>query len=173
MRPVCDFDGLFAVLDRHRVRYIVIGGVAATVHGDARVTLDMDICYDRADDNLGALAEALKSIGAYLRGAPPGLPFRPDFATLKAGLNFTFTTVLGPLDILGEVAGVGDYAAAAQDALEGSWGRHRVRVLSLAKLIASKKAVGRPKDQAALVELEAIQRARQAKPPGRGRDPRA
>ena len=43
----------------------------------------------------------------YLRGAPPGLPFRWDDRTLKAGLNFTLTTTLGDLDLLGEVAGGG------------------------------------------------------------------
>jgi hypothetical protein len=128
------------------------------------MTLDLDICYDRADDNLALLADTLQEIRACLRGAPPGLPFKPDAATLRAGLNFTFDTTLGPLDILGEITGVGDYAAAAKDARQGSWGPHRIRVISLEKLIASKKAVRRAKDLAALEQLEAIQRAGQARP---------
>jgi hypothetical protein len=38
-----------------------------------------------------------------LRGAPPGLPFQWDERTIKAGLNFTLTSTVGDLDLLGEV----------------------------------------------------------------------
>jgi hypothetical protein len=70
-------------------------------------------------------------------------------------LNFTFDTNAGKLDLLGEVPGL----AATTIALSigrGSIFGSLYRVLSLEKLIAAKRAAGRPKDLLALVELEAI-----------------
>jgi hypothetical protein len=54
---------------------------------------------------------ALAPLNPYLRGAPIGLPFRFDVETVRRGLNFTLTTEAGPMDVLGEITGVGDYGA--------------------------------------------------------------
>lgn len=82
-----------------------------------------------------------------------------DAETLRRGLNFTFTTDIGDLDLPGEVRGVGHY----EDTLAGSvtvelFG-YRFAVIDIAKLIVAKRAAGRPKDLIALPELEAIQEA--------------
>ena len=55
-------DELFACLDRHGVRYVLIGGLAAVLHGSPLQTLDADICPSRTPDNLGKLAAALEEI---------------------------------------------------------------------------------------------------------------
>src|SRR5262249_27204160 len=107
-------------------------------------------------DNLEKLALALQSVNARLRGAPPGLPFILDARTLKQGLNFTFDTDIGPMDFLGEVAGVGGYAQAREGAVPSQLHGYQVQVLSLEKLIAAKLAAGRPKDLVIIPELEAI-----------------
>jgi hypothetical protein len=60
-----------------------------------------------AHDRLGRLVDALAPHHPYLRGAPPGLPFQWDTATLARGLNFTLTTSLGDIDLLGEITGGG------------------------------------------------------------------
>ncbi|MGO9260645.1 MAG: hypothetical protein ACLQU1_30710 [Bryobacteraceae bacterium] len=75
----------------------------------ARTTQDLDIAYGRSDENLRALANSLTPHNPYLRGAPPGLPFRLDFDTLRASPNFTLVSDLGWVDLLGEVAGGGRY----------------------------------------------------------------
>lgn len=106
-----DFKALLRTLSEGGVEFILIGGVAATVHGSARLTLDLDAVYRRSPENLQRLALALTPYHPYLRGAPPGLPFRWDAATLQRGLNFTLTTNLGDLDLLGEIAGGGGYDA--------------------------------------------------------------
>jgi hypothetical protein len=93
-------------LQQHGVRFIVIGGWAAIIHGTARSTNDVDVVYARDAENIERLAQALTPWHPYLRGAPPGLPFRWDPATIRAGLNFTLTTDYGHLDVLGEVTGV-------------------------------------------------------------------
>jgi hypothetical protein len=83
------------LLARHGVEYVIIGGQAETLMGSPRVTYDTDLCYRRTPENIKRLAAALSELGVELRGAPPGLPFKPDAATLTAGLNFTFRTPLG------------------------------------------------------------------------------
>ena len=148
-------QGLKLLVD-FKVDFIVVGGVAVSARGSSYVTFDLDVCYSRDPSNLLRLAQALRSANATLRGAPKGLPFQADAETLQRGLNCTFDTDIGSLDILGEVQGVGGY----QECLEGSSKfelfANICRVLSLEKLIAAKRSAGRPKDLLVLPELEAI-----------------
>src|ERR1041385_756404 len=103
-----NFEELLPVLISHQVEFILIGGGAAIAHGSARLTSDVDVVYARNLENLRRLVSALKPYRPYLRGAPAGLPFQMDERTLQGGLNFTLTTELGDLDVLGEVAGGGN-----------------------------------------------------------------
>ena len=73
-----DFGRLLEALATHDVGYIIIGGFAATAHGSAFMTVDLDVDYDRSADNVERLVSALEPLSPYLRGAPPGLPFRLD-----------------------------------------------------------------------------------------------
>jgi hypothetical protein len=139
-----------------RVDFVIIGGVAATAHGSARVTFDLDICYERSRANLERLSLALEPFHPRLRGAPADLPFSFDAATMRRGMNFTLTTDLGDIDVLGEIAGIGQYpdVLALSDSLYLL--DRTYRVLSLEGLIRSKRAAGRSKDLEALPELEAL-----------------
>ena len=85
-----DFESLLAALSSERVEFIVIGGFAATIHGSAHVTVDLDIVYGRNGANIGRLVAALAPFAPYLRGAPAGLPFRFDVPTVEHGLNCRF-----------------------------------------------------------------------------------
>jgi hypothetical protein len=135
---------------------IIIGGVAARAHGASRLTDDLDLCYDRAPENLARLVRALAPLAPYLRGAPPGLPFQWSVATLRAGLNFTLTTTAGAIDLLGEVTGGGDYAALRPHASEVTIFRRTFLLLDLPWLIRVKRAAGRPKDLEVIAELEIL-----------------
>jgi hypothetical protein len=136
-----------------------VGGVAAAIHGSLLLTNDLDVCYARDAANLKRLAEALQSVHARLRNAPQGIPFILDAETLKRGLNFTFTTDIGDLDLLGEVRGVGHYEEVLAGSVSVELFGYRFAVIDIGKLIAAKRAAGRPKDLIALPELEAIQEA--------------
>ena len=154
-----DFEKTLTLLSDAGVRFVIVGGLAVTIHGSSYVTFDLDICYARDRDNLARLTSALRPVNPRLRGAPAGLPFRFDEETLKRGLNFTLTTDVGEVDLIGEVAGVGDYTqAAAASAPVELFGR-QYEVLTLDALIASKCAAGRPKDLQVLPELEALREA--------------
>jgi hypothetical protein len=151
-----EFEQLLQALHTAGVKFVLVGGLAMVAHGAATLTGDVDICYARDPENLERLAQALASFHPRLRGAPPDLPFRLDLPTLRAGLNFTLTTDLADLDLLGEVLGLGTYDAvhAASEAIE-LYG-FRCSVLTLEGLIRAKRAAGRPKDIRALYELEAL-----------------
>jgi len=97
------------LLGEYKVKCMIVGGVAAAIHGSLLLTNDLDVCYSRDSSNLQQLAAALQSVNARLRNAPEGLPFILDSETRKRGLKFTFTTDIGDLDLLGEMRGVGPY----------------------------------------------------------------
>jgi hypothetical protein len=152
-----DFGALLATLGHHGVAFVLVGGAAAVAHGSARLTQDIDILYERTPANFDRLVAALSELNPYLRGAPPGLPFVWDSRTLARGLNFTLTTAIGEIDLFGEIPGVGDFRAAAGDALELTLFGTRCLCISLPRLIQAKRAAGRPKDLEVLAELEAIE----------------
>jgi predicted nucleotidyltransferase len=144
----------------HGVEFMVIRGQAAVLLGSPIATLDIDLCYRRTKENLRRLAEALRDLDPKLRGAPPDLPFRLDAESLALGANFTFDTDEGPLDLLGHVEPFGGYEALLPGSELLDAGGVTLRVMGLEDLITVKRHLRRPKDQAPLVQLEAIKRLR-------------
>lgn len=144
------------LLNEHRVECVIVGGVAGWAHGFTQATFDVDVCYSREPANLKRLAQALRSVNATLRGALQDIPFILDEETLRRGLNFTFATEFGDLDLLGEVSGVGTYDDCLKNSARIEMFGHEFSVLSLKKLIDAKRAAGRSKDIIALPELEAL-----------------
>ena len=151
-----DFAAVLRAFEEAGVEAVLVGGVAATVHGSARLTQDVDFVYSREPRNIERLARALRPHSPYLRGAPTGLPFQWSAATIKRGLNFTLTTDMGDIDLLGEIPGGGDYQALLPHTIEVEIFGRRCRCLNLPALIRAKRAAGRPKDLEALAELEAL-----------------
>jgi hypothetical protein len=138
---------LLRSLIAHDVDFVVIGGLAGMARGSSYPSYDLDVAYGRDLDNLERLAATLRELGATLRGASAGLPFQLDAKTLSEGVNFTFDTRFGPLDILGDPTGAPPYERLREGAgekvrIDGE----PVSVASLDHLIAMKEAAGRPKD---------------------------
>jgi hypothetical protein len=153
---VTDYTALIPLLGQNQIEFIIVGGVAATVHGAARLTLDLDIVYSRTRENLDRIVKALEPTQPYLRGVPPGLPFEWSVETLKKGLNFTLITNLGAIDLLGEIIGGGAYEDLKPHAMRVEISGTTCLCLSLEKLIEVKRAAGRPKDLESIAELERI-----------------
>ncbi len=159
-----DFGGLLRRLVDAEVEFILVGGVAATAHGSARLTSDIDIVYARTSGNIRNVVIALSGLHPYPRGAPAGLPFKWDAETVSRGLNFTLTTQLGSIDLLGEIAsegksgssGGGTYPSLLPHTIELVIHGFPHRCLDLDTLIQVKRAAGRIKDFEAIAELEAI-----------------
>ncbi|HET6342236.1 MAG TPA: hypothetical protein VFG78_08655, partial [Gemmatimonadota bacterium] len=114
--PVFDPLRMLDVLDRHEVRFVMIGGLAGRLWGSPTVTNDLDVCHARDRANLRRLAEALREINARLRGVAEDVPFLLDDRTLAAGDHFTFVTDAGNLDCLGIPAGTNGYEDLAKTA---------------------------------------------------------
>jgi hypothetical protein len=153
-----DFDPIraLATLNRHGVRYVVIGGFAGKLRGSTILTVDVDVCYARDPANLASLAAALGELHATLRGAPEGLPFRLDAKTLANGDAFTFVTDAGDLDVLGTPAGVSGFDELARNATDLDLDDLVVRVAAIDDLIRMKRASARPRDLAHLEVLMAL-----------------
>ena len=150
------FASMLQGLIAARVRFVVVGGVAAAAHGSAHVTNDLDICYDSTPDNVARLAALLAGWDAYPRGVDRGLPFFMDERQLRTTPLLTLTTREGDLDVLDRVAGVGTFADTLERSVEFDGFGVRFPVLDLPDLIRAKRAAGRPKDIAQLPELEAL-----------------
>ena len=150
-------EQLLAALSDAGVEFIIVSGVAARAHGSSRLTDDVDVSYARTPANLARVVSALAPFTPYLRGAPPGLPFDWSVSTLRAGLNFTLTTTVGAIDLLGEITGGGHYADLLPHALTITIFGRDVQLLDLPWLIRVKRASGWPEDLEVIAELEALQ----------------
>ena len=153
-----DYQALIGALADDEVDFVIVGAVAMVLHGSARVTRDLDVCYSREPGNLERLAAALDSFAPALRDAPEGLPFVLDVATLKTGLNFTLTSTAGDIDLLGELPGLGAFPVVRRLSESMAIYGRDVHVLSLEGLERAKRAAGRLKDLADLAEIIEIRK---------------
>ena len=151
-----DLAQIIRPMVRANVDFILIDGMAAILHGSARVTFDVDLVYSRTDKNIERLGGALAPHRPYLRGAPPNLPFAWNVKTIRRGLNFTLTTALGDLDLFGEVTGAETYSDLLPHSFEVEAFGVRFKCIDLPTLIRIKEAAGRSKDREAVAELRVL-----------------
>jgi hypothetical protein len=147
------------------VRYVVIGMVAAAMHGSPLTTIDADVCPSRDPDNLERLARALREIGAQLRedddlglvnGGPIGVSFDCTADFLAARPLLQLLTRFGELDLVFEPSGTGGFEDLDRRAESIDLQGLTVRVARLEDVIRSKEASNRPKDQRALPLLRQL-----------------
>ena len=153
-----DLEAILRVLHDAQVRFVVVGGIAMRLHGCAHITEDVDVSYARDRENLKALAQALASHHARLRGVPADLPFVLDEYTFRNVQNLTLQTDLGELDLLAVPDGADSFEGLWERSVEMTLGGFSVRAASVDDLIAMKRAANRPKDQAHLYELLALKK---------------
>jgi hypothetical protein len=158
--PRFDPEAILRVLESHQVRYVLIGGLAATLHGSPIRTGDADICPSQETGNLDRLAAALDEMGARIRSpdAPEGLPFSCDAAFLRKVQMLNLVTRYGELDISLEPSGTVGYSDLVQNAVKYDLAGLVVPVAALADIIRSKEAAGRAKDKAMLPTLRTLLR---------------
>jgi len=159
-------EPLIAILMKHEVDLIVVGGYAVAAHGFPRATKDIDICPEPSDENLERLANAL----AELEAIPIGLDelkgefdLEPNRDGLKMGGNWTLLTKYGRLDVLQTFSfdeadeGEGDHRDLARHSVKRTFLGHQVKFCSYDDLIRMKKAAGRAQD---MVDVESLRVAR-------------
>lgn len=159
-----DIAALLGALVRHDVRFVLVGGIAAVLHGSPLPTEDVDVTPDRDPGNLERLAEALRDLGAQWRveglaqGFPPVRPW--SGADLEGKLSLAFVTPAGFLDVVLVHSDGARYeeleAAATRQQVYGL----TVSVAALDAIRSAKQAASRPKDQRALPFLDELARRR-------------
>lgn len=151
-------ERILAVLAKHGVEYVMIGGLAAAIHGADLVTGDMDITPALGEDNLSRLSSALKELRARVRtlDLPEGLPFAHDARSLAAAGVWNLVTNAGDLDISFVPSGTQGFSDLRRDAVTIEILGSSTSVASLADIIRSKEAAGRPKDVAAIPLLRRL-----------------
>jgi hypothetical protein len=167
-----DPETLFSALAEHDVEYVLIGGLAANLHGSPVVTNDADITPRRTHDNLERLAAALRGLDARIRTSaePDGMPFACDATFFERMKMVNMQTRAGDFDISFEPgAFAAGYDELAPHAVTITVFGIPITVAALRDIIASKEAANRAKDQAALPylyaledEIAAIQREKRA-----------
>lgn len=163
-------------LEEHGVRYVLVGGVAARLHGSPTLTEDVDVTPDRSAENLRRLAAALEDLNARLAVADVegGLTVPLDEDTFSSPV-MKFTTTAGEIDVVLEPTGVGGYERLEPRAVDFEVFGIRLRVAALDDIIASKEASGRSKDRAQLEVLRELadeltrRRQEERRSGGRGR----
>lgn len=144
-----DFKDLLAEFARFEVKYALLGGYAVGYHAKPRATKDLDLLISGLNDNLERVAAALASFGAPAHvvesartlatneivhfGVPP---VRVDLLRSADGIDAEVVIARAQLAVVGELT---------------------IPVLTLADLIANKRAAGRPQDVADVTLLERVQ----------------
>lgn len=147
---------LLKLLGDARIEFVIIGGVAANLHGSAQVTYDIDIVTRLNAESIQKLRACLQPFHPVHRMTPQKLSFLEVPEKLENVKNLYIATDLGVLDILGELPGIGTFAEIAARADQTSLDGQMVKVLCLEDLIASKTQLGRNKDKATILELLVI-----------------
>jgi hypothetical protein len=148
--PDCDFLTMLETLARHRVDFIVVGGVCAVLQGAPLSTFDLDVVHSRTPDNLQRLLAALQELDAIYR-EQPHRRLRPGLSHLASSGHQLLLTTSGWLDVLATLSGDRGYDELLPHTVEGTLSEGlKVRLLNLATLIVVKEEAGRDKDKAVL-----------------------
>ena len=154
-----DLEKILKILIKNKVEFIIVGGYASIIHGASYVTKDLDLCVNFSEENA---AKILKSINPYHtrhRMHPKNPPLEETPHSLSKYNNLYLLTDLGNLDMLGEITGLGKFEHLANHTIDVELFGKMCKVLDIDGLIISKRAMGRPKDNQVIIQLEAIKKA--------------
>lgn len=155
-------ERMLQVLEAHGVRFVLIGGFAAVIHGSPYVTTDIDLVPERSPENLSRLSDALRAMNArvWTASEPDGIPFNHDVASIADVRVWNLVTDLGRLDLTFEPAGTSGYEDLARGAIRLEILGAHVDVATLADVVRSKEAADRDKDRLVLPVLRRLLGAR-------------
>ena len=159
-----NFFDLLGLLAKAEVDFIIVGGFAGVVHGCTYVTQDIDICCDFSPANLLRLQKALTGLHPVHRMTPNQPKLEMTEANCSQYKNLYLNTDSGQLDCLSFIDGLGNYQKAKRFSELIEVENIQLVVLSLDALITAKRAMNRPRDKEAVLQLEAIKKLKNQKP---------
>jgi len=157
-------DRLSALIDAlidAKIEFVVVGGIAAVLHGAPITTADVDIVHERTEENVDRLLAVLRALHATMRADPRKL--QPERSQLLGKGHVLLETDFGPLDVLCEIGDGKDFAWLVDRCEVRRRGEKSVRIVDLPTLIALKTATNRAKDRLAIPVLIATLEERQAR----------
>ncbi len=155
---MAELDAILSRLINAGVECVLIGGYAAITHGASYVTQDVDVCAPLDFENLQRIAKALAGTNPRHRDQVREMPF--ELERHRSGFNNLYLmTDLGPVDFLGTIPGIGDYAFAKSHSLSARLTSGTISVLDRPTLIRAKEHAGRPRDLLVVGQLRAIEEA--------------
>jgi len=110
--PTSTSDPLIDILKRLKDRgvpFVIVGGYAAVAHGSPLPTYDMDVCSPLDPATASLIIDVLQPLSPKWRDRPDQPVVRPDNSNLLDIKNMSLVPSHGRFDVLGHVAGVGDY----------------------------------------------------------------
>lgn len=156
-----NFRAVVRVLTEHEVEFAIVGGMAGVLQGAPIHTQDLDILYSLNDPNPTRLLAAVQELDAKFWGDAREL--RPDLSHLQSRGHKLLATRYGRVDCLATI----EEDTTFEDILDHldviELDGVNVRVISLPRLIEVKKQLSRPKDQLALLQLQATLEERKKK----------
>jgi hypothetical protein len=158
-----NFSNLLERLVKAGVDFVIVGGFAGVVHGCTYVTQDVDICCDFSAVNLLALQKALSDLDPVHRMTPSRKKLQLTEQTCGQFKNLYLDTKIGQLDCLSFIDGLGDYDQVKRASRLVEVESMKMYVLSLDALIKTKRAMNRPRDKEAVLQLEAIKKLKKSK----------
>lgn len=158
-----NFSNLLERLVKAGVDFIIVGGFAGVVHGCTYVTQDVDICCDFSTANLLALQTALSDLDPVHRMTPGRKKLKLTEQTSGQFKNLYLDTKIGQLDCLSLIDGLGDYDKVKRASTLVQVEDMKISILSLDALIKTKRAMNRPRDKEAVLQLEAIKKLKNTK----------
>jgi len=155
-----DPERLIRVLNKHKVEFVLIGALAARLHGFPRLTADADITPASDRPNVKRLAAALRELDAkvYTESIPEGLDFDCSAATLERARMWNLVTNAGRVDVAFFPSGTEGFEDLAKGAERFEAFGVKFLASSLDDIIRSKEAAGRPKDRSDVVLLKELKR---------------
>jgi hypothetical protein len=158
-----EYTNILSRLSKEGIDYVVIGGVAAALHGSTYHTLDIDICFDFSPSNLLKLQKALRDIHPVHRMTPGRIPLQLTQDNCRDIKNLYLDTDLGQLDCIGFVQGIGDFKEVKKNSQRMKMQDYFVQVLNATAVIEAKKSLNRDHDREAIRQLEIIQKMQNKK----------
>jgi hypothetical protein len=143
-----DFKELLSILEKHKVRYLVVGGYAVMKYTEPRFTKDLDLWVSTDKENSKAVYAALKEFGAPLKKLSPD-----DFA--QEGYFYQMGNPPFRLDVMMSIPGV-TFENAWKNREKVKLGGSVIQFISKVDLIKAKEASGRPQD---LIDAEELRKA--------------
>jgi predicted nucleotidyltransferase len=168
---VNDINRLLQRLCDAEIDFVIVGGFAAMLHGSSLLTRDLDVCAVLTRENVAKLREILRDLHPVHRLSEPKLSFLDNPGPDVEVRNLYLRTDFGPVDLLSNIAGIGDFESVRANAVEVELFGRRCRVISLDDLIRAKEALKRDKDHLAVIQLRAIREKLAAAAPGSPSNP--